>query len=172
MIGRAAQIILMVDRFIPDDAPISQFSEMIGLSEHIWPPKTVTMAAMVLLGLTTFCAGSYSLIAQILFTLRASAQDAIIVEVRHEMVPKGKTSVLAYVPVVEVPDASHGFIKILVDTYSEKSVYKVGQRLKTLCDSSSFKCIPDTFLARWGDATVLFFLSFVFFLLVFKSWRT
>lgn len=60
---------------------------------------------------------------------------------------------------------------IRVDTYSKEPIYKVGQHLSTLCDSASLKCIPNTFLAKWGDAAVLFFLSCVFFLFVFKRWH-
>jgi len=140
-----------------------------GLKEHIWPIKPAT-AAIVFLGLATFCAGLYVLITQMVFAIRASAHNGTIVEVRHELVPKGKGSVLAYVPVVQVPDGEHGFVTIRVDTYSEEPVYRVGQQLSALCDYSSLKCIPNTFLAKWGDATALFFASFVFFLFVFKPW--
>jgi hypothetical protein len=134
-------------------------------------PNRATMAIFVFLALATFCAGSYTLITQIGFALRASANNGTVVEVRHELVPKGKGSVLAYVPVVEVPNADHGLVTIRVDTYNEEPVYKVGQQLKTLCDLSSLECIPDTFLAKWGDPAALFGLAFVLFLIAFKSWR-
>ena len=35
-----------------------------GLKEHIWPSKRMTMAATFLLGAATFCGGSYLLIKQ------------------------------------------------------------------------------------------------------------
>jgi len=138
-----------------------------GLKEHIWPSERLTMAVTVFLGLVTFCAGSYVLITQMVFVLRASEQNGNIVEVRHEQVPRGRGSVLAYVPVVQVP-SENGFVTIPVDTFNEEPIYKVGQQLSTLCDSASLKCVPNTFLAKWGDAAVLFFQSFVFFLFVFK----
>lgn len=138
--------------------------------EHFWPAKRVTMAATVFLGGATLCAGLYVFITQMVFALRASAHDGTIVEVRHEQVPRGRGSVLAYVPVVQVP-SENGFVTIRVDTFSEEPIYKVGQQLSTLCDSASLRCIPNSFLAKWGDATVLFLLSFVFFMFAFKSWH-
>lgn len=74
-----------------------------GLKDHIWPSKRMTMAATVFLGLVTFCSGSYLLIQQIIFSLRAYEYDGTIVEVRHEQVPRGRGSILAYVPVIQVP---------------------------------------------------------------------
>jgi hypothetical protein len=141
------------------------------LKEHIRPAKRVTMAATGFLGVATLCMGLYVFITQMVFALRASAQNGTIVEVRHEQVPRGRGSLLAYVPVVQVPAGENGFVTIRVDTYSEEPIYKVGQHLSTLCDSAKLKCIPNTFLAKWGDAAVLIFLSFVFFLFVFKLWH-
>ena len=130
----------------------------------------MTMAA-AFLGVATLFAGLYVFIPQMLFVLRASERNGTIIEVRHEQVPRGRGSVLAYVPVVQVPAGEHGVVAIQVDTFSEDPIYKVGQQMSTLCDSSAPKCIPNTFLAKWGDAAVLFFLSFVFFLFVFRPWH-
>jgi hypothetical protein len=141
------------------------------LATHNGSANRLSIAVTIFLGLAIFCAGSYVLITQTVFNLRASAHNGTVVEVRHELVPKGKGSVPGYVPIVEVPDANQRLTTIRVDTYSEEPVYKVGQQLQTLCDLSSSKCIPDTFLAKWGDPAVLFGLSFIFFLIAFIEWR-
>lgn len=145
--------------------------ENMGLKEHIVLSKRLARMATVFLGGLTFCIGLSLLIMQILFVMRASEQNATIVEVRYEYVPRGRGSVLAYVPVVQVP-GENGLVTIRVDTFSEEPIYKVGQRLSTLCDSASLKCIPDTFLEKWGNAAVLLALSFLFFLFGFKLWHS
>ena len=47
--------------------------------------------------------------------------------VSDEYVPKGKGSVLAHVPTVEVRDSNGQPLRLKVDTFNEAPVYSVGQ---------------------------------------------
>jgi len=124
--------------------------------------KNTSLLASLLVGLVTLSIGFYLLITEIVFIQKAARFDATIVEVRHELVQKGKGSVLAYVPVVELSDATHGIARIRVDTFNEQSVYQVGRQMKVLCDSSSLKCVPNTFIDTWGNSAGVLLLSLIF----------
>ena len=102
--------------------------------------------ATLIVGVLTLSIAAYLIIVEVAFVRKATAFDATIVEVRRESVHKGKGSVLAYVPIVEVPDVAHGAVKIKVDTFNEEPVYRIDQRMKVLCDSSSLKCVRNTFI--------------------------
>jgi len=118
--------------------------------------------ASLLMGLLLLSIACYLFIIEIVFVSKATRFDATIVEVRSELVPKGKGSVFAYVPVVEVSDVGHGTMKVKVDTYNEEPVYRIGDQMRLLCDSSLLTCIPNTFLDKWGNSAVDFLLSLVF----------
>lgn len=104
----------------------------------------------------------YLLVTEIHFVHKAVSFDASIIEVRKEFVAKGKGSVLAYVPVVEIPLATDGNLKIRVDTFSEQPTYYVGDKIQILCEPSSLRCKKNTFVDKWGDFAVDFILSLVF----------
>src|ERR1043165_1226690 len=84
-----------------------------------WPSKRMAMAATLFLGVATLRIDLYVFTTQMVFAVRASEQNGTIVEVRCEQVLRGRRSVLAYVPVVQVP-RENGFVRITVDTFSEE----------------------------------------------------
>jgi len=89
----------------------------------------------------------------------STSYDAKIVEVRHEYVPQGKGSILAYVPVVQ----ANGVHSLKVDTYSEENIYVVGRTMEVMCDFSvSQRCIENTFFGKWGDFLITFSFSLLF----------
>jgi hypothetical protein len=120
----------------------------------------MALVACLLVGLLMLSIASYLLVKEIVFMHKATVFDATIIEVSKELVHKGKGSVPAYVPVIEVPD--HGTLKIKVDTFSEEPAYNVGDKMKVLCDRSSPKCVRNTFIDKWGNSAMDFLLSFVF----------
>ncbi len=109
--------------------------------------KRISVGACFLLGTILLFVSFYVLATEISFYHKATMFDATIVEIRHEYVAAGRGSVLAYLPVVEIPDRGS---RISVETSSEENVYTVGARIRVLCDlSSSQRCIKSTFFDQW-----------------------
>ena len=88
----------MAKHFIRDDARGNR-SEKGLCNIKFSTSKNTALLASLLVGLVTLSIGFYLLIMEIIFVQKATRFDATIVEVRHELVQKGKGSVLAYVPV-------------------------------------------------------------------------
>lgn len=61
-----------------------------------------------------------------------------IVEVQTELVSKGKGSVFAYVPIVEISDEAGNKLRVKMATFNEEPVYRVGDKTNVLCDLSQF----------------------------------
>ncbi len=124
--------------------------------------KEMNMAACFFVGSVILSVAVYSLATEINFIHNAIKLDAPIVDVRREYVPKGKGSILAYVPIVEVPNSGN---RISIDTYSEQSIYSIGSKVHVLCDFAvSKKRIRNTFFETWGNSVVNFVLSLLFLL--------
>jgi hypothetical protein len=99
------------------------------------------------LGLLLLPISVYVLATEIFFYHAANKVEATIVEVRHQHVPAGRGSILAYVPIVELP---HTGDRIEVNTSSVENVYLVGGRLSLLCDlAASKQCIESGFFDVW-----------------------
>jgi hypothetical protein len=129
------------------------------------PPKASLITALFL-GVFLAVVGANLLIRDIVFVSRASNLDARVVEVRYETVRRGKGSVPGFVPVVEIP-TSNGNARIPVDANNEEPVFQIGQSLALTCDLNSNRCIPNTFLEKWGDGLIDLGLAALFFTLPF-----
>ena len=125
--------------------------------------KRLNLFACLLLGVCLLLIGFYLLATELYFVHKASAFDASIVEVREQLVHKGKGSVMAYVPVVEIASGTDRNLKMTVDTSSEELVYRVGDKMDLLCDlSESPRCIKNTFASKWGNSLLAFVFALVF----------
>jgi hypothetical protein len=101
-------------------------------------------------------------VSRFLFLAQATSSSAPIVSVSHEYVSKGKGSLLAYVPTVQVHDSAGKTLDLKVDTFNEEPVYTVGQQMRVSC-SPQRGCIEDTFFSKWGGLLILL-MSLLFFL--------
>jgi hypothetical protein len=135
--------------------------------------RRLVMAACFLAGAFTFLVACYLLIGEIHFVNKSSAFNVSIVEVRKELVQKGKRFVMAYVPVVEIPSGTNQNVRMRVDTFSEEPTYQIGDKMGVLCDlSSSQKCARDTFISKWGDSLFDFIVAVALISVpVFDYWR-
>ena len=124
--------------------------------------KRLGLLACFVIGVFLLMISLYHLVAEIYFVYNATAFDAAVVEVRRELVPKGKGSTLAYVPIVEIPDETGKSSKVKVESSNEEPVYQAGNKLQVLCNLSSMKCIENSLTQRWGNFAVTFILSLVF----------
>jgi hypothetical protein len=124
--------------------------------------KRLALLACFAMGLSMLLISIYLLVAQIYFVYHATAFEAPIVEVRTELVAKGKSSVSPYVPIVEISKETGSNLRIKVETFSEEPVYRVGDKMQVLCDLSSIKCTRNSFAEKWGNFAVIFVLSLVF----------
>jgi hypothetical protein len=123
----------------------------------------MALVTSLLIGVIILCVAFYLLVWEIYFVHKATAFNAPIVEVRYEFVPRGFGSVRAYVPVVEIPTGTDRGLRMMVDTFNEEPVYRVGDQMEVLCGrSSSEKCIKNTFVGRWGDSALDFVFSLAF----------
>ena len=123
----------------------------------------MAVVACLPVGSFMFLIAFYLLVTEIYFVHKATAFDASIVEVRKELVHKGKGSVMAYVPVVEIASGAGRNLRMTVDTFSEEPVYQVGDKMNVLCDlSASLKCTRNTFVSKWGDSLLDFLVALAF----------
>lgn len=132
------------------------------------------MVACLLVGSFAFLIAFYLLVTEIYFVHKATAFDASIVEVRKELVHKGKGSTMAYVPVVEIASGTDRNLRMTVDTFSEEPVYRVGDKMDVLCDlSASQKCTRNTFVSKWGDSLLDFVFALAFLSIpLLHHWRS
>lgn len=132
-------------------------------------PKFVSAIGAVV-GSIVLLIGIYLFVNRVVFLSRATASSAPIVSVSHEPVSKGKGSVLAYVPTVQVRDGVGRTLDLKVDTFNEEPVYRVGEQMRVSCNPQS-GCIEDTFMSKWGGFLFVLLVSLVFFspLLAWKS---
>ena len=107
--------------------------------------------------LTTF----YSFFDRLTFLRNSTYASALVVAVTLDRVPRGKGSVNAYVPIVQLVDSEGNPHKVKVDTFSTARVYDVGQRLPVLCNSKG-SCIEDNFLNKWETTLICAALSAIF----------
>ncbi len=121
-----------------------------------------TVTVMGFIGSILLLAGIYLLVRRTIFLVNANASISPIVSVSHEYVPKGRGSVLAYVPTVEVLDSQRRSQRLKVDTFNESPVYSIGQQMHVVCNPVR-GCIEDTFAARWADGLLDLLISLVFF---------
>ena len=128
------------------------------------------VAVSLFIGVVFMVAALYAFITEGYFLHSASAFDSTILEVRHEYVPKGVGSALAYVPIVEIASASQR-VRLRVDTFSEEETYNIGSKMDVLCDLSSQRCIRNSFFDKWRKSLFDFIISFVFLLIPGLSWR-
>jgi hypothetical protein len=115
-----------------------------------------------LLGSIVMLVAIYLFFARIAFLSHSRSSDAPIVAITHEYVPKGRGSVLAYVPTVEVRDFQGRPLRLKVNAFNEAPVYAVGQQMRVVCDPER-GCIEDTFFAKWGSILINITISLVFF---------
>jgi len=127
------------------------------------------VAVLAFIGIIVFIVGVYVLLREIVFLANATAYTAPVVSVSHEYVPKGRGSVLAYVPTVEVRDSQGRSLHLKVDMFDESPVYSIGQQMRIFCNPTR-GCIENAFGAKWGDSLLDFLISLVCFvpLLYFK----
>jgi hypothetical protein len=125
--------------------------------------KKMAVVACLVVGSIALLIAFYLLITEIYFVHKATAFDASIVEVRQELVHKGKGSVMAYVPVVEIASINDRNVRMTVDAFSEEPVYRVGDKMNVLCDlSASLRCTRNTFVSKWGDSLLDFVVALAF----------
>jgi hypothetical protein len=122
-----------------------------------------TVAVLAFIGLIVFIVGIYLVARRIVFLANASTFNAPIVSVSHEYVPKGRGSVLAYVPTVEVRDAQGQSLNLKVDAFNESPVYSIGQKMDVVCNPTR-GCIENTFGGKWVDALLDLLIGCAFFL--------
>jgi hypothetical protein len=96
--------------------------------------KAVGALAAFAIAAVAICVGLYTVGSHLLFLIGSTVSDAQIIEVRHEYVPRGRGSALAYVPVIQLPDSRQS---IKVATYDEQPVYTVGSSLSVRCKVGS-----------------------------------
>ena len=133
----------------------------------------MTAVTCLLVGVTVLVIGFCLLLGEVYFIHKATAFNVSIVEVRRDLVHKGKGGVMAYVPVVEIPSEPSRPLRITVDTFSEEPVYRIGSQMDVLCDlSDSPKCIQDTFFSKWGGSVLDFIFALVFLSIPLHYWRS
>ncbi len=114
------------------------------------------------MGLFMLLISFYLFVTQMYFVFHATAFEAPIVEVKSELVPKGKGSVFGYVPVVEITDESGAKLRVKVETYDAEPTFRIGEQMPVLCELASRRCITNTFVEKWGNFILIFLLSLVF----------
>lgn len=115
--------------------------------------SAVIASILVLLGI-------YLLVDRVLFLTQATSSLARIVSVSYEYVPKGRGSVLAYVPTVQVNDGAGKTCYLKVDTSNEEPIYTIGGEIYVSCNLQR-GCIEDTFFSKWGSPLLVLLISLI-----------
>lgn len=102
--------------------------------------------------------GVYVVLNRLVFLAHATSSSAPIVAISHDNVPKGRGSVLAYVPTVQVQSGEGRTLALKVDTFNEEPVYTIGQKMHVSCNLER-GCIEDIFFAKWGAALIDLFIA-------------
>jgi hypothetical protein len=123
--------------------------------------KRFTAAFTVLAVIVLFFA-LYLLSTRIIFLVNARSFETHVVAVVRENVPKGRSSVLAYVPIVEIRDDQGQPQQVKVSTFDESPIYIIGQGMRVTC-APARGCIEDSFVAKWGDVLIDLLISIVLF---------
>jgi hypothetical protein len=125
-----------------------------------YTPKKSNLIVHTLAGAFFLIIGTCFLIGRLAFLQNAKQLDAPVVETVREEVRKGKRKVLAYIPIVAVPDKQGANVKLKVATYNEENVYHLGDKINVLYDSSSYnECVPNTISDLWGNVIFYFIFS-------------
>lgn len=131
-------------------------------------------AVGALLGSIALLIAAYWCLSRIIFLTNATSSSATIVAVSYEPVPKGKGSMLAYVPTVRIQDAQGTPVDVKVDTFSKDPIYVVGQKMSVTCNATR-GCVEDKFFAKWGAPLFDLLIAMFFFLpllaLKFELWQ-
>ena len=132
-------------------------------------PKFVS-AIGAFVGSIVLLIGLYLFVNRVVFLSHATSLSAPIVTVSHESVSKGKGSVLAYVPTVQVRDGGGRTLDLKVDTFNEEPVYRIGEQMRVSCNPQS-GCIENTFMSKWAGSLFILLVSLGCFLplLAWKS---
>lgn len=124
----------------------------------------MSLVATFLIGTIVLIVAVVVCITRVNFIAESHSFHATIVDVSYEHVPKGRGSVLAYVPIVEVKNLDETRV-IKVSTHDEQPVFQIGTELAVLCDlRSSGTCMRNTFndLWLWPIALVAIGAGFLF----------
>jgi uncharacterized protein DUF3592 len=141
------------------------------LSDSMIVDKAKFVSALgAFVGSIVLLIGIYLFVNRVVFLSHASSSSAPIVSVSRESVSKGKGSVLAYVPTVQVRDSAGRTLDLKVATFNEESVYRVGNQMLVSCNPES-GCIEDTFMSKWGGFLIDLLISLLFFS-PFLAWRS
>jgi hypothetical protein len=115
-----------------------------------------------IVGSIVLLVGIYLFVNRVIFLAQATSSSAPIVSVSHEYVSKGRGSVRAYVPTVQVRDSAGRTFDLKVDTFNEEPVYTIGQQMQVSCNPER-GCIEDTFFGKWGAGLIDLLITFLFF---------
>ena len=141
------------------------------LHDSIIVDKAKFVSAMgAFVGSIVLLIGIYLFVNRVVFLSHATSSSAPIVSVSHEPVSKGKGSVVAYVPTVQVRDNAGRTLNLKVDTFNEEAVYRIGEQMRVSCNPQT-RCIEDTFMSKWGSFLIVLLVSLLLFspLLAWKS---
>jgi hypothetical protein len=96
------------------------------------------------------------------FLQNAKQFNAPIVQVESETMHKGKSSFLAYIPVVEIADENGLAVKLRVDTYDKSPIFEVGDRLDVLGNrAASDQVICNPFWRKWKSTILKSITAFI-----------
>jgi hypothetical protein len=115
-----------------------------------------------LVGSIVLLIGVYLFVNRVVFLAQATSSSAPIASVSREYVSKGKGSVLAYVPTVQIRDSAGRTLELKVDTFNEEPIYIVGQQMRVSCNPQH-GCVEDRFFSKWGGLLIVLLISFLFF---------
>jgi hypothetical protein len=137
-------------------------SDVMRLHDSMIVDKALYFSAtFALMGSIVFLVAVYLFVSRVVFLAQAISLSAPIVSVSHGHVSKGKGSVLAYVPTVQVTDRAGRTRDLKVDTFNEEPIYSVGTQMRVSCNPQH-DCIEDTFFSKWGDSLLAFLIGLAF----------
>ena len=113
----------------------------------------------LLAGIAAFLMFLWTFTGEAFFYFSSEHISGSVVAVSHEWVPRGRGSVMAYVPTAEVS----GLGNIKVDTSDDSPVYSIGSVMHLRCArQSTAVCREDSFVELWRGSMIWFLITIAF----------
>lgn len=124
-------------------------------------------------GIVAFCIFGWLFFGQASFYLNSMPLSGRVIGVSYEMVPRGRGSAMAYVPIVELDEFGQG-MRIKVDTSDDSPVYSIGSLMGLRCTRESTPlCRENKFASLWAASVVAFFITLAFLCLgLIFTWKS
>lgn len=106
-------------------------------------------------GILAFGVAGWLFFNQVEFFCNSAVQRGTVADVSYENVPRGRGSVMAYVPIVELENSSGLSERVKVDTSEDSPKYVIGSKMELRCAAGPHRvCRENRFIDLWASSLI------------------